>query len=347
MGLLIHQRPATILYRDDFAQPEAAPLASPHNAPGGGTATINGVASSIENGVFKASTPDASAQGFTLVATYTGAGLALIGKLRANVSATEFGVGSGFGGMRAAAANDFIYLPSGSAALGLGAWGAGVFRGVMVVRGGSGETYFVDLDTRQLLFVSHNTATGAVSPFFKTAGIANAQGDLDYIRIRTLGAPWSSAYGLAMCNVTAPSMPSTQVGVADAIIHVGWTVGTGETLNILFRRVDDDNTWILRCAASDATNPSTMKLIEKVAGVETERNSVAETLTVGQTYTLMIRANVASIQTWKGGTNGVRATYASATFNQTEMGVKVMNAATVTTLKIFEMAIGRHLPRGI
>lgn len=346
--LILDKPPVQTLYQDDFGQAEAAPLATPHNAPGGGTATITGSLSSIEEGLFKAlSTAGASPGAFTLDATYTGAGLAIIGKVRYNASGIEFGVGIELGAVRASA-NPWIYSVQGSYDRGIGAWTQGVFRKLMFVRGGAGEAYFVDLDTRQLLFVSGETSSASISPLFTSLAVGNAQGDCEFIRVARLGAPWLDSYGLAMVNLTSPSIPSTQTGEADAVFHVGWSIGSGETLDILFRRTDDDNCWIVRCAAADAgANPDTIKLIEKIAGVETVRGSSSETFSVSGTAVIMITAIGTTIRAWRLGTYDIRINYTTTNGELYARGFKVMNVAAVTTIKCFPANIGRLVPRGV
>jgi hypothetical protein len=108
---------------------------------------------------------------------------------------------------------------------------------------------------------------------------------------------------------------------ADAWVECVWTPGAGETLDLMVRRTDDDNCWIIRCSQAG----STIKVIQKEGGAETERGSTAAAFVAGTAYNVkakMYGTVIAGIR-HPVGTPGVSASYALAAFNQTATGVKV------------------------
>jgi hypothetical protein len=60
------------------------------------------------------------------------------------------------------------------------------------------------------------------------------------------------------------------------------TAQTGVTQELMVRRIDDENTWIVRL------DNSSMKLISKSSGSETEQASVAAVLTAGVDYRVLV-----------------------------------------------------------
>jgi hypothetical protein len=95
-----------------------------------------------------------------------------------------------------------------------------------------------------------------------------------------------------------------------------WTAVTGQIWDLMVRRTDDNNCWIVR---ADQTN-STIKLFEKSGGTETERATASFTWTNGQAFRILvfmegntIKVNYTSIE---------KLSYTSASFNNTATGVK-------------------------
>lgn len=100
------------------------------------------------------------------------------------------------------------------------------------------------------------------------------------------------------------------------------TAATGVTQELSIRRLDDDNRWIVRC---DQAN-STIKLIERVSGVETQRASAAATWANGTSYRIVVFASTYAIHVWINTTYKVE--YLSARNLVTATGVKVSHAGS-------------------
>jgi hypothetical protein len=130
-------------------------------------------------------------------------------------------------------------------------------------------------------------------------------------------------YGLALARSATPSNGESLSGEADGFDEITWTPAAGETLDIMVRRTDDSSTWSIVCAESTASNPDTIKIIERNGG-NTERSSAAQTFAAGNTYRIVVRYQGSTIWTWVDEDYDIqRNQYASASFNQTETGGKV------------------------
>jgi hypothetical protein len=150
----------------------------------------------------------------------------------------------------------------------------------------------------------------------------NTTNVLSTLRITDLPAPWTDDYGIATQRIASPTAGATATAEANAIIEFTWPAATGETLDFDVRRTDDDNRWIIR----GSQGGSTIKLIERVAGVETERASAAQTWTNGTSYRIVAILDGNTIRTYVA--NVAKSTYSSASFNNTATGVKVSHAGT-------------------
>jgi len=149
----------------------------------------------------------------------------------------------------------------------------------------------------RLLWVSHANTTASVK-----AGLSNNQnvGALDDLAIIQRGGGFTTQNGLADAVVATPTTGETITHRADGLIEFTWTAATGETLDIMFRRTDDDNCWIVRCSQAG----STYKLIEKVSGTETERRTAAQTFTNGTVYRIVIMFDAQTIGAWVNNVRG-------------------------------------------
>jgi hypothetical protein len=136
------------------------------------------------------------------------------------------------------------------------------------------------------------------------------------------GGGWNTDYGIATNRVASPTAGTTTTSAADALVEFTWTAATGQTLELDVRRTDDNNRWIVR---GDQAG-STIKLIERNAGVETERSSAAQTWTNGTAYRVVAIMDGTTIKTYVA--NVAKNTYASASFNQSATGIKVSHAGT-------------------
>lgn len=149
---------------------------------------------------------------------------------------------------------------------------------------------------------------------------------LDDFQVFDATAPWDTDYGIATNRTSSPSTGATSTSTADAIIELTWACATSETLDIMHRRTDDNNCWITRCSESG----DTIKLIEKVAGVETERASTAQTFNNGTSYRIVIIQSGTDIRNFVANTT--KNAYTSASSNQTETGVKISGFASASEL---------------
>ena len=174
----------------------------------------------------------------------------------------------------------------------------------------------------KLLYVTNTTA--AATPY---AGFQNSivsAGSLDNMIVADTFVTDSN---FQFAKVAAPSTGEIISATSDAIIEITWTPASSETLEVMFRRTDDNNTWILRCAQAGGT----IKLYEKVAGGETERDSgKTQTWTIGTPYRVQIIADTTNIESVVNDVG--KHNYASAVFNSTVDGVKVSGFATASNL---------------
>jgi len=143
-----------------------------------------------------------------------------------------------------------------------------------------------------------------------------------YMRRAQLASSWATDYGIATNRVESAAVDELTSSEADAIIEATWTAVTGETWELRTRRTDVDNRWIVRCSQAD----STIKLIERNAGVVTERSSAAQTWTNGTAYRLVVIQDDETIKTYVADV--VKNSYASAAFNKLATGVKTSHAVS-------------------
>jgi lysophospholipase L1-like esterase len=124
--------------------------------------------------------------------------------------------------------------------------------------------------------------------------------------------------------------------VPDAIVEHIITAATGVTQELMIRRVDDNNCWIIRMDQAG----STVKLIEKVGGVETEKGSAAQTWTHGTQFRIVVSAEAYHILVYVGTT--AKINYNSAYSNSTATGIKVSRAGTelVAWPKKYNISVG-------
>jgi lysophospholipase L1-like esterase len=139
-----------------------------------------------------------------------------------------------------------------------------------------------------------------------------------------LGRPWNQlSAATATAYKEASSASDTLTADADAIIEHTVTAATGVTQELLVRRTDDSNCWIVRMDQAAGK----VYLYQKQAGVETEvgaTGGIAQTWTNATDYRVVARCTGASIEVFVNDT--VKQITTSATFNQTATGVKVSHA---------------------
>jgi len=166
--------------------------------------------------------------------------------------------------------------------------------------------------------ISETTLYPAISPYDTTGTLAG------WVIGTTPESLFASAYAYATQRVASPANPQTLTALADALIEFTWTAATGETLTILFRRTDDDNTLKLVCSQTD----SKAYMYKREAGVDTElgpAGGVATTFTNGSVYRILITIDGTTVTSHVSGTRKQNVT---STYNQTVAGAKVSGFAT-------------------
>jgi hypothetical protein len=196
---------------------------------------------------------------------------------------------------------------------------AGVTYKVFSVLRSSGG--FLTADGK-ILWVTNTLNTASVFPGAVFSTGAATAGKQDNWRVMQLAAPWDTDYGIATNRIAVPQINDTTTSEANALIEMTWQAVTGQVWELDVRRTDDDNRWIIRC---DQTG-STIKLIERNAGTETERASAAQTWTNGTSYRLVVIQDGNTIKTFVA--NVAKNTYTSATFNNTATGIKTSRSGT-------------------
>lgn len=170
---------------------------------------------------------------------------------------------------------------------------------------------------------------GRLMDFRVLSGTINSIYNVDDMSIFDLYGSFQIEYGLATNRVPVPSSGSTAVMTPDALVNFTWVPTAAETMELDIRRTDDNNRWVIRCSQSG----STIKIIQRENSVETERASAAKTWTAGTEYTIQVRAVANNIRTLVDSVS--LASYTSATFNNTETGVKVSGFASGSNLVSF------------
>jgi hypothetical protein len=152
----------------------------------------------------------------------------------------------------------------------------------------------------------------------------------DYFRLAQLPAPWNSSFGIATGYTASPSSGATLTHTADGYAVCKWVATTGATMELRVRQTDPDNCQIIRCDQGG----STIKIIERVAGVETEKASAAQTWTNGTIYRINAMFNGNTVRNYVD--DAQKNNYTSATFNNTAtISVVTATAGTLTDYATF------------
>lgn len=166
---------------------------------------------------------------------------------------------------------------------------------------------------------------------FFIAGASGVSGEWsgDDFAVFQLYSNWLTDYGIATTHIAAPTTGATGTMTANGFISFSWTPAAAEVLELDIRFTDANNRWVIRCDQAG----STMKLIERNTGVETERSSAAQTWTAGNAYFIQIVAVDSLIRSFAN--NVLKNNYASSTFNQTATSLRVSGFATGANLAAF------------
>jgi hypothetical protein len=186
--------------------------------------------------------------------------------------------------------------------------------GLILARDDSFETNYW-----RIIYV-YSTDTSDLYAKLLTSGAASNLA-FDNLWVGDLGGTWATDYGSAAVYDAAPDAGDTYTAPSgNTITEFTWTAATGVSVDIMVRRTDDNNTWIVRCDQAG----STIKLISKSGGTETERASAAFTWVDGTDYVIQI------IMSTIGTTHGQRVMVddvaklaATTNFQATVTGVKV------------------------
>lgn len=186
--------------------------------------------------------------------------------------------------------------------------------GLLLARVGASGPY-------TLLWVYPGRLSAAFAKLRLPANAANFQ--VDDWRVVDLGPPFDSQYGLALARLPVTAAGGVMdAGAADALIEWSFVAAAGEVYELSLRRTTDADRWIVRMDQAGGT----ARLIEVVGGVETQRDSQAQTFTVGTSYRVVARTDVQSIRSFVN--NVIKPTWASAASNQSATGLKVSHVGT-------------------
>lgn len=194
-----------------------------------------------------------------------------------------------------------------------------------LMRGGAGTTAYMPEWT--LVWVDPVSTTTPLYPVISSLSMGAL---VENVRVPydPLPAPWNVAYGIAVgrkaVTVNGDTLAHDSAG---GIIEYTLTAATGVTQELKFRIQDASNYWVVRMDQAG----STMKLIEVVAGVETERSSSAQTWTNGTSYRIVVHMFRTNIRTFAGTTAAAPAaknTYLTAATGLTASLASVSHAGT-------------------
>jgi hypothetical protein len=317
---------------DKFTTADAAPLTTPRSAePGPGTFTVTDTGNKYDIATAKL-TPNAAAAGSNDPMLVSGnivraAGMTFFANLARTVFATtDWRSYFGFGGVVAGGPVGSLGSSSSNTKM---LAGAAVGTNIDNVTDTFYDFFVVLRSTGWLLirgttlaYVDFASTTTPLAAGFWGGGSNRALPTVDKVCVGQLGAPWSDDWGIVTNRVAIPGVGETTTQVANAIVEMTWTAVTGQTWNLMVRRTDDSNCWMIR---SDQTG-STIKIIQVQAGVETERASAAQTFTNGTPYRVHVICEGNVIKTSIGTAD--KAEYQSASFNNPATGVKTDRAGT-------------------
>lgn len=326
------------LVRDEFITAESAPIATPRTSEPDGettwTVVQNDGSFNVANGYLNSTAQTTFA--WTDLGFYSGADISrangvaliqLINALNSNWSGAQFG----------SAAVSFEQLCWwGQSAYGADISDNGIFRVGSLESFGfnfgrdhilgtilrSAGTFF--LIDEVIVVATYLTNTATLRAKLVTGGV---NPKFDYIRVVQLPAPFADNT-LALHADTTPTDGDVITGAQDALHQITWKPSADETLNLAFRRVDDDNCMILRCTTVDGT----MKIIRREGGTETQLNSASQSFAAGTTYHVGLRYLGKYVSAWRR--DGNTATIANA-YNSEVAGCKLSGFSNVSNWDMF------------
>lgn len=337
------------ILRDAFTTTESAPMVSPRTCePGPGTLTIvdTGNKLSISGGLLTLSTvtsgfsdprvsnaADTRTPGRALTVTDITGSSWRIGWANSSESAVRAGA--------LALAGGFYHYDNG-VAVGQKVLKAGVTYSMLIIQQNWGAMFalkggawadwsLMGVSTTRDTSSLNGEATQKIYWDYNSASVTIGE-----IAVQDWGGNWSRSYNYATVYEFIPTSGDTYTAASgDMYITISWVPASGTVLDLMFRRTDDNNTWIIRGSQSG----STIKLIEKTGGTETERASAAFTWGTGAMVHVWVRAEAARIV---AGVSGQNITYTSGSYNSGVTGIKV--TSTGSSDLAYMMAWGLTLP---
>jgi hypothetical protein len=325
LPMMATDTPVVFLLDDEFVTTEVAPMATPRACePGPGSLVISDPANKIhisaDDLIFDAGNNSVNTN-VTSAAIAHSPGFALIFRGRVVTGQFDFGFGTAAYTRRdsfeIAQPTGAIYTGGGISVTALIPIVNNTVYNFTIIRAQSGGAYFVAND---VLYWYDNTVNVAALLAWAAVYAPTSSGRLAYWRHAQLPAPWTTDYGIATARVALPAVNETITAEANANIEQTWQAVTGETWELSVRRTDADNRWIIRCDQAG----STIKLIKREAGAESELDSKAQTWTNGTSYRVWVTLDGNRITTYVA--NAIKNNYASAAFNNAATGVHTNKA---------------------
>lgn len=311
----MHQRINRWLLRDDFTTAQSAPLTTPRTCePGPGTLglvdTVTGADASISSGEYLRPRPTGS-QAYANYGAYSVAGYTrTIGLMLYCIcrSATIDRFDAIAFGSSAALAQGKTFINFASTlAVSVRSWNGGTINvgGSLtsntsyqcgIICRSAGDLFFMrggaQYPSWTLLWVGMIDSTQTLFPM---SGNFNADSKHDTFRLFQKTGAFMHDYGAAFFFDATPVANDTTTGKADGLDYITWTPAAGETLSMLFRRTDDDNTYRLDCAQAGGT----IKLYRRDTAVDTELDAgKTQTWTAGNQYRIGIMHAGGEIRTF-------------------------------------------------
>lgn len=190
-----------------------------------------------------------------------------------------------------------------------------------------------------LIWISSTDSSTPIYGKWRMSGAQNfVTDDWEIIDLGVYDSRFASDYAHASARIATNSAGDSILQTPDAWVEQTLTAATGVDKDLYVRWVDNNNTWIVRQNQAG----STVKLIEKVAGVETQRGSAASTFTNGTDYRMIAVCNGSTIKVFVGAA-APAITYSSASSFATATTAKAPNAGTELKSVPLSFALGGRL----
>lgn len=331
------------LFRDEFTTPDAAPIATPRTAePGPGTISFTdaGNVESISGGnlVISGTTSGTNTGFFTTTFTRV-AGRALVYSFGAVVNtgisrmgwASSFGSGENIGvsfvnpttvQVRETVANPSIPVSMPSTL-------------TMVLR----STGFFLINGTKLLWPARTVNTSNIGANMWIGGGQTPNMSIVDLSVTDIVAMDDDSK-VYTNYIAIPADGQITTMTADGIVEFNWTPAGGETLTIMFRRTDDDNTLKIVCTQAAGT----IRYYKREAGADTEfvTGTTTQTWTAGVNYRITIRTVGTTVFSYVD--NQSKNSPTAQTFNQSATGVKVSGFATGSNLYCWPYDVAHLIP---